>query len=335
MQSIASDLNNIGIVTIGRNEGVRLEHCLLSIGASDILTVYVDSGSSDDSVSLARSLDAHVVPLDTTIPFTAGRARNKGIEELLKLNPNLDFVQFIDGDCTLNKNWLPVAYSTIVQRPDIAIVCGRRRERFPDKSIYNQICDLEWGTTVGETDTCGGDFLVRVDAFKQVDGFNPTFIAGEEPELCIRLRQQSWKILRIDQDMTLHDANITKFSQWWKRSIRAGHAYATTALVHGKKSKRQGINSVISICFWGIFLPIIATLLAGVTSSVSLLILLVIYIIQFVRIRKYRFKLGDTKEVSTRYGFLIIVGKFAQAIGVIQAIYRYLFRRRAKLVEYK
>ena len=36
--------------------------------------------------------------------------------------------------------------------------------------------------------------LVRVEAFEAVGGFRPELIAGEEPELCMRLREKGWKI---------------------------------------------------------------------------------------------------------------------------------------------
>src|SRR5664280_804375 len=42
---------------------------------------------------------------------------------------------------------------------NLAVVCGRRRERNPDASIYNRLCDLEWDTPIGETLSCGGDSL--------------------------------------------------------------------------------------------------------------------------------------------------------------------------------
>ncbi|MEO0678525.1 MAG: hypothetical protein AAFZ02_13325, partial [Pseudomonadota bacterium] len=49
----------------------------------------------------ARALGAEVVELDLAIPFTAARARNAGFRALLARAPELDFVQFVDGDCEL------------------------------------------------------------------------------------------------------------------------------------------------------------------------------------------------------------------------------------------
>ena len=121
----------IGVVVIGRNEGQRLERCLMSLmGRADQL-VYVDSGSSDGSVQLANRLGVEVVALDMTQPFTAARARNEGFACLQGIVPGIRHVQFVDGDCEVDAGWLGKAQAFLDQHPDVAVVCGRRRERFP------------------------------------------------------------------------------------------------------------------------------------------------------------------------------------------------------------
>lgn len=217
---------NLGAVVIGRNEGKRLHTCLTSIMALNCPVVFVDSGSSDGSAALARSMGCIVVELDQERGFTAARARNAGFERLASLYPALALVQFVDGDCELNPDWLYAAVPVLWQNPWIAAVCGRRRERNPHMSPYNRLCDLEWNTPLGETHSCGGDVLMRAEAFAAVGGFQPSLIAGEEPELCFRLRRAGWTIHRIAADMTLHDAAMTRFGQWWKRNRRSGHAIA-------------------------------------------------------------------------------------------------------------
>ena len=94
-----------GFVVIGRNEGARLDRALRSIppGAP---VVYVDSGSTDSSVTVARALKADVVELDLTIPFTAARARNAGASRLMAIRPDLGWAMFMDGDCELIDGWI-------------------------------------------------------------------------------------------------------------------------------------------------------------------------------------------------------------------------------------
>ncbi|MBW4642584.1 MAG: glycosyltransferase family 2 protein [Goleter apudmare HA4340-LM2] len=325
----------IGIVVIGRNEGNRLHQCLLSVLGEEITVVYVDSGSTDGSVTLARSLGVHVVELDLSIPFTAARARNAGFEYLLQIAPNIEFVQFIDGDCHVVEGWLERAHNELLAQDEVVVVCGRRREEFPNNSIYNLLCDIEWDTPVGEATACGGDAMMRVNALKHVGGFNPTLIAGEEPELCVRLRQAGGRILRIDAEMTLHDAQIIRLGQWWKRSLRNGHAYAEGSWLHGSSPERHWVRESQRIWFWGFLLPLIAIASAFSTHGLSLFLLLIAY--GFLAYRVY----GNTQQrgFKTRegisYALFCVLDKFPQLQGQIQFHLSRLLRRQRTLVEYK
>lgn len=327
-------MNQIGLVAIGRNEGKRLHQCLLSVSGKVDRVVYVDSGSTDGSVELARSLGVDVVELDLSIPFTAARARNTGFARLLEVDAKLEFVQFVDGDCEIVEGWLERAQSELVAHSEVAVVCGRRRERYPNSSIYNRLCDLEWDTPIGETKACGGDAMMRVTAFQQVGGYNPTLIAGEEPELCVRLRQRNWKILRLAAEMTWHDAQMTRFSQWWKRAVRAGHAYAEGAWLHGAEPERHWVKESRSIWMWGLFLPLLALGMAWPTYSLSLL-LLVGYPIMVYRIYLYAQSRGFKQRDSVLYARFCVLGKFPNLLGQLQFHLNRWLGRQNKLIEYK
>lgn len=168
------------------------------LAMADAPIVYVDSGSTDGSQAAARAHGAAVIDLDVkAAPFTAARARNAGFAHLKRLEPDVKFVQFIDGDCVLDEDWLAIALQTLEAQADVAAVCGRRREIEPERSIYNALCNVEWNTPVGEALAFGGDVMIRSEAFIAVRGFNDALIAGEEPELALRLREQGWRILRL------------------------------------------------------------------------------------------------------------------------------------------
>ena len=327
-------LKQVGLVAIGRNEGQRLRQCLLSVIGKVACVVYVDSGSTDGSIELARSLGVEVVELDLSTPFTAARARNAGFAHLLQTDAQIEFVQFIDSDCEVVEGWLDYAQSELEAQPNVAVVCGRRRERFPEQSIYNQLCDIEWNTPVGETKACGGDSMMRVEAFQQAGGFNSTLIAGEEPELCVRLRQKGWKILRLDAEMTRHDAQMTRFGQWWKRTLRAGHAYAEGAWLHGREPERHWVKESRSIWFWGLILPLLVLGMAWPTKGLSILLLggypLVAY-----RISRYMQQQEIKSKDAWAYGLFCMLGKFPQVQGQLQFHLGRLLGRRQALVEYK
>lgn len=327
-------LQRVGLVAIGRNEGQRLTQCLQSVIGKAAHVVYVDSGSTDGSLELARSLGVEVVELDLSIPFTAARARNAGLAQLLQINPQIDYVQFVDGDCEVVAGWLEHAAAELEANPNIAVVCGRRRERFPEQTIYNQLCDMEWNTPVGETKACGGDSMMRVAAFQQVGGFNPTLIAGEEPELCVRLRQNGWKIFRLDADMTLHDAQMTRLSQWWKRAMRAGHAYAEGSWLHGGEPERHWVKETRSIWLWGLFIPLLAISGAWNTHGLSLLLLLG-YPLQFARIFISLRRQNISSKNATFYALSCVVGKFAQVEGALKFLRTRLLGSKSTLIEYK
>jgi glycosyltransferase involved in cell wall biosynthesis len=327
-------LQRVGLVAIGRNEGERLRQCLDSVVGKVERIVYVDSGSTDGSVELARELGVDVVELDLSIPFTAARARNSGVAHLLQASPQTEFIQFVDGDCEVAPGWLDYALAQLDANPNVAVVCGRRRERFPEQSLYNRLCDIEWDTPIGEAKACGGDSMMRVAAFQQVGGFNSTLIAGEEPELCVRIRQNGWKILRLDAEMTQHDAQMRRFGQWWKRMLRGGHAFAEGAWLHGQIPERHWVQESRSIWIWGLLVPLLALGMAWFTKGLSLL-LLGGYPLMAYRISRYMQQQGLKAKDAWLYGLFCMLGKIPQLQGQLQFHINRLLGRRNVLVEYK
>ena len=330
----------LGAVVIGRNEGERLRKCLLSLIGYGINVVYVDSASTDDSIKFATSIGVKTVQLDMSKPFTAARARNEGFDSLMEMAGDLEFVQFIDGDCEIVDGWFNKAIAILRQHDNAAVVCGRRRERFPDASVFNMFCDIEWNTPIGEVDACGGDALMRVDQFKAMGGYNPTLIAGEEPELCVRFRLAGFKILRIDAEMTLHDANMHHIRQWWKRAVRTGHAFAEGNALHGHTSLRHYVRPVRSIFIWGLFLPIVIviSLIAALWSTMTLFIAL-FGAAGYGKIISKSYVEGRNRGGSARdallYGFSIAVAKIPQLIGAFKYYTNRWRGKKTALIEYK
>ncbi|GGU72486.1 hypothetical protein GCM10009504_32340 [Pseudomonas laurentiana] len=321
----------IGVVVIGRNEGLRLERCLTSLVGTADKIVYVDSGSTDGSVQMALKLGIEVVALDMALPFTAARARNEGFSCLQRVLPAMRYVQFVDGDCEVVTGWLSRAQAFLDAHPEVAVVCGRRRERFPENSVYNLLCDLEWDTPLGETKACGGDALMRAEAFASVSGFRPDLIAGEEPELCVRLRAAGSKVWRLDEEMTLHDAAMTRFSQWWQRSLRAGYAFAEGAFLHGAAPEQHWRRESNRAWIWGLGLPL-ATVFASVVLGGFGLLLLLAYPLQVVRLARR----GDrsARENWLRALFLVL-GKFPEMCGQIKFLLNRVGAGKTVLIEYK
>ena len=315
--------NEVGAVVIGRNEGARLVHCLAALKPAVHRIIYVDSGSTDGSVIAARKVGAEVVELDMSVPFTAARARNAGFIRLTEGGvPSL--VQFVDGDCELHSDWINRSQAFLDTHLDVAIVCGRVRERHPEASIYNRLIDREWDTPIGEARACGGNALMRSAAFKAVGGFDPALIAGEEPELCVRLRRAGWRIWRLDAEMALHDAAMTRFGQWWRRAVRSGHASAEAVAMHGAPPEYHGVAQTRRALFWGALLPAVSLL--GTFVALWSLLLLLAYPAQTVRLAP--------RQGWSRAAFLTL-GKIPEAQGVLTYAWRRLRGGPGRLIEYK
>jgi GT2 family glycosyltransferase len=317
-------------VAIGRNEGERLRRCLESISCSIGRTIYVDSGSIDGSVDVARRHGAEVVELDMRTPFTAARARNAGIARAVEtVGGDLDFVLVLDGDCELAPGFLERALSTMQGDASVAVVCGRRREKHREASSYNTLCDMEWDTPVGDAEACGGDALIRLSAFREAGGYDESIIAGEEPELCLRMRRRGWVVRRIDADMTRHDAAMSRFSQWWKRSVRAGHAYAELYARH-----RYWGREVRSILVCALVVPALALVAAPATAGLSLG-LFALHGVVFLRARAHRLARGDAPRDAALYAGSCVVAKFAQLAGMARYVANRALGKRPAIIEYK
>ncbi len=322
--------SSFGVVVIGRNEGARLGRCLRSAQAGATLVVYVDSGSSDDSVALAHALGADVLELDMSVPFTAARARNAGFARLQTSQPGLLYVQFVDGDCELIDGWLAAASRFLDEHPDVAAVCGRLRERFPQRSVYNLLCDMEWNLPAGETRACGGIAMLRADALAAVRGFNEGLIAGEEPELCVRLRARGARIWRLADDMAWHDAAMLRFGQWWRRATRGGHAFAEGAALHGARPERHYVSEVRRAVLWGVMLPLLVAALSLVDPR--WLALLLLYPAQVLRLA---WRDGIDRSERRWRALFMVLARFPEAQGVLKFWLDRLRGQRGGLIEYK
>jgi glycosyltransferase involved in cell wall biosynthesis len=323
----------LGVVVIGRNEGERLIRCLESVRNQASCVVYVDSGSTDGSVERVSTLADSVVQLDMRKPFTAARARNEGFARLLEVRAGLDYVFFVDGDCEVIDGWLGTATQFLQDHNDFAIVWGQSLQRIPEKSPYNLLCDIEWQDyPLGETRACGGDAVARVDAIQAVEGYRDDLICGEEPEMCVRLRRAGWRIFHLESPMTLHDAAIYRFGQWWKRSVRAGYGFAQGAALHGAPPERHAVSETRRSWIWGLGIPLTALALAPFAGWWSACVFFA-YPIQVIRLRA-RGHRALARENWLRAGALVL-SKFPEMLGQIKFHLDRVRRAQSGLIEYK
>lgn len=318
----------VAAVVIGRNEGARLERCLNTLRDQLDQIVYVDSGSTDGSVAFARSLGVTVVELDTSVPFTAARARNAGFEAV----QGADYVQFVDGDCGVVEYWIEKAAEALDNNANIAIVTGWRSEIAPGDSVYNAMAEVEWHRPAGDINACGGDMMVRTEVFSALGGFNPRVIASEDDEFCLRVGKAGHRVVRLPEQMTRHDAAITRFSAWWKRTIRNGHGFAEVGRMHDPHFKRERQR----VWIYGGLLPLvlIVSLILGFWAGVILV--LAVYGWNWARtaegLEQYE---SLPKGTARHHAVFLTLSKIPNMIGMLTYHHRRLRGADATIIEYK
>ena len=327
----------LSVVVIGRNEGDRLARCLKSVGLirgieGEVELLYVDSASTDGSPQTAQNLGAQVIVLQGGSQ-TAARGRNAGWQRA-----SAPYVLFLDGDTILNPDFPRAALTVLQSSPDIAAVWGHRREIHPERSIYNRVLDLDWIYAPAFTDFCGGDVVMRRSVLVEAGGYDSELIAGEEPELCRRLRERSYLISHIDFPMTGHDLNMTRFSQYWRRAVRAGYAYAEMATRYRASAdrmwQRECKRNLLSGSFW----------IAWLSLSLPLLALKSLWIVPWLAVPvalsarsawKARARAPGQKMLLSLYGFHSHLQQVPILLGQLKYYRDRYFGKQAKQIEYK
>lgn len=332
------NVSKIGIVVIGRNEGERLRICLNSVLKFCSNVIYVDSGSNDGSVTLAKDLGAIVVKLDSSIPFSASRARNAGVLALNPLKNKLKYVQFVDGDCEINNKWMDLAQLFLEGHSNVAVVSGRLRERYPEKSVYNLLCDAEWEAPIGEVMSCGGLAMMRIDVFNLLGGFRDDVTSGEEPELCMRIRENGLKIWRLENEMALHDAAMFHFSQWWNRNRRTGYGSIDLAIRFSHPNFKRIVFRAMFWAVWTLMILIIGTVsLFDEREIFNLLLYLLIaaWPINILRVALKTWSSGKSAKFSFIYSWYMAIGVWPQLLGIASYIGDRIHQRQIRLIEHK
>jgi cellulose synthase/poly-beta-1,6-N-acetylglucosamine synthase-like glycosyltransferase len=236
-------------------------------------------------------------------------------------------VQFVDGDCEVEDGWLECASTFLQDNPRVAAVCGRRRERHPEASFYNRICDEEWDTPVGRANSCGGDAMFRVRVLEQVGAYDGALIAGEEPELCSRLRKADWHIWRLDAPMTVHDAAMFFLRQWWLRAVRSGYGYAQVwhKTVRGS-AEPVYTRELVRALWWTVGVTFSAGLAALAFGWAGILVAPALWGAQYLRL---------TRQQGMRKAGHLMLGKVAEFLGALRYAGAAMFRRERKGIFYK
>jgi cellulose synthase/poly-beta-1,6-N-acetylglucosamine synthase-like glycosyltransferase len=247
-------------------------------------------------------------------------------------------ILFLDGDTILHPDFVKNALPYF-EDPQVAIVWGHRRESQPETSVYQLVIDLDWIYPLGIAEFCGGDALIRRHILAEVNGYNPKLIAGEEPEMCQRIRARDYCILHVDLPMTLHDLAIHSWSQYWQRAIRTGYAMAevstllrgTTTPLWQRESRRNWLHATALVSLFG--LGFILTLFFKSLSP--LFFSIIIYLLLSIRSAlKARWKSNNWLTLSL-YGLHSQFQHIPIVLGQLSYHYHRWRGQQRRLIEYK
>ncbi len=308
---------SISCVIIGLNSGRTLAGCLNAIKKADypniIEIIYVDGGSSDDSVSIARNTGSvTVIELNLERP-TPGRQRNAGWQAARS-----EWAQFLDSDTRVDPAWFQQAVQGINDRT--AAVYGYRKELYPDKNRYHFVADLEWNL---DKRNFGGDVLIRREVLEETCGYREDLRRGEDPELAVRIRGEGHVIKRLPVLMCLHDINMTRFTQYLRRCFLSGYAYAGACFPMAKNGYYNWLKRAAKITIktaGAVFFLAAAVIYKNINFFFAAVILNIMPILKIPLFRK-RYKLTFRK--SALYALHTILWAYPAAAG----IFRYYFGR--------
>ena len=327
-------VNLIGVVVIGRNEGDRLKRCLNSLKEKypKVAAVYVDSLSGDNSLQTAKSMGYDSISIGNEVAPSAALGRNTGAQYLINKYPQLELIQFLDGDSEICENWLETSGNFLAVNQDIGIVSGVKSESDRNDSFFGQLNGVEWDSASGLTEAVPGDMMVRVSTFQLLGGFDNEIIAAEDDDLCLRAKKNGDLTYKLNAAMSIHYGGLTTIGQWLRRAIRTGYAYANLFHINNGGYFQK---SLLSAIFWGACFPFVFLTFLAAQNFWLAVFCIAIYSTMIVKIASQPRIRKLSMPHAITYGFLTMISKTAEAIGAGKYLSNLLLSSERKIIEYK
>jgi len=148
-------------------------------------------------------------------------------------------VQFIDGDCELVSGWLTIAPSfllSIQTSAQFAVVCESETLNFP---LYNWLCDQEWNTPTGEIEVAAALPCSALRHSNKSTGFGRILLLVKIPNSIFGCENPHENLAALKWDGDTR-CRMSRFNHWWRRSARAGYAYAQVSRLHASSPVGYG-----------------------------------------------------------------------------------------------
>jgi len=229
----------LSVIIIGRNEEQHIARSIRSVLAAaetdDTEVLYVDSASTDRTVSIVQQYGIRIIQLRPEWPLTSSAGRYLGF-----INTTGEYVMFVDGDTVIYKTWLKKAMDYLEQSEQAAGTAGIVHEIFLDergnrtgikKNRYNTV-------KTGPVHVFGGIAMYRRSVLNRTGTFNPFIKATPELELSLRIRKQGYRLIRLNEPMAITYAPIRESAAEIMRRARTG-LYAMGSTL--KLCRRNGL----------------------------------------------------------------------------------------------
>lgn len=290
----------------------------LAAAEANTATAYSTVKVDGENTTLATPAGVHLV--ESPPGSTPGRLSNAGYRHLKRINPDLRFVQFLEAGAKLDPQWIDFALKFMERRPEVAVVEGRGEA--PPLAPLSAII----APPPGETQTVGGSFLVRAEAFEAAGGFRGDLQANEIADLCIRMRRRGAHVWRIEERMCVRPPFDN--STWWRDAEGAGYAYAHGYRLHGAPPERLYMKEHLRGIAWGAAVPMfIGALALGafaftvVTGSILQAVAVLAgalglgVAVYGARVAIIAIREGAAKRASWAYGLRVVLGQFGEFFG--------------------
>ena len=252
----------LSVIIIAKNEEERIGKCLDSVMklkkkySTEI--IFVDSASTDRTIEIASKYPIQIYQLNKSKLLNPSAGRYIGTSKAKGR-----YILFIDGDSILIKNFVDRALE-ILKDPKIAAVGGKRIFRKKGESL--KIKEKSTGE-IKEYKTIGGTGVYKRESIEKGGTFNPYMGGQEERELCFRIRNLGYKIVKIDIPMEIH---INKEMDIEEASEKAGYFIGVGQII-----RNYGFKSITRELIKAQYKALIET--AAVISSIIWIILTVFF----------------------------------------------------------
>jgi glycosyltransferase involved in cell wall biosynthesis len=198
----------LSIVLIGRNEEQFISKSIESALSCrklfpDTEIVFVDSASTDRSIEIAMNYPIRIIQLRPEWRLCVAAGRYLGF-----LHSHGEYVLFCDGDAQLEPNWVDQAIQFMDTNAEYGGVAGVLDEEYVDRygTRHGGATNVFGQNLLSVRQDCkllGGIAMYRLKAMQLAGPVNPHLPTAEDHELCMRIRNQGFKLARIQGRMAV------------------------------------------------------------------------------------------------------------------------------------